>query len=416
MNRLSLAAFVLLQGSLLVAQTLMAPFNFHYTWRDLGSVPGVPTPYGGVTFKHDDPDVLLIGGAAITPAGAIYAIRVTRDPNGFINGYVGTATRFSTAPNIDGGLCHGPNGVLFYSAYPVGEIGQIKVGSTAPDRVDSVYPLGATGTPGGLAIVPTGFPGAGEIKTCAFITGAFYGGILAPDGSGTFLYFNGLRGGSPLNSLAGGPQGLLYPPPGSPAIPDYQQIMVCDHTGARVYLKGLLSDGSPATTAPVVFITGVTGVEGVTVDALSGSFLFSTYGGGDRIVLVERAGVCGPIANYGSGIPGAGGRVPTLRGVGCARVGRMIAYQVGNGPAHASGVLNLGFQQLSIPLFGGFVLTEPSISVGHALDGLGSWQLILNLPPNAGLLGRHLYFQAVYLDSGAPFSITASDGLDVMIR
>ncbi|MCC6782273.1 MAG: hypothetical protein IT457_05490 [Planctomycetes bacterium] len=413
MMRFSLSAVALaMVGSALAAQTILPPFNAAYSWRSIGSVPGVPSPYGGATFKHNDPDVLLIGGAANSLAGAVYEIRVTRDVNGFITGFVGTATQLSTAPNIDGGLIYGPNNVLFYSAYPINAVGQIKVGSTVPDRIDSLGTLGWTAaSPGALTIVPPGYPGAGQLKVCSWSGGSFHSCTLVPDGNGTFS----LSGLTPRSTLAGGPEGLLYPPPGSPAIPDYQRIMVCDYSGARIYLSPIDANGDPTGAAPTEFMTGISGAEGATIDARSGSFLFSTYGGGDRIILVDGFGSCGPFVNYGSGIPGAGNRLPVIRGVGCARIGQAIAYQVGNGPANASGALNIGFQQLSIPLFGGFVLTEPSIPIGHALDGLGAWQVSLNTPPNAVLVGAHVYFQAVYLDLGAPFSITASDGLDMTI-
>src|SRR5206468_3945941 len=40
------------------------PFADYYSCVDLGSVPGVVTPYGGLTFKYDDPNTILIGGTA----------------------------------------------------------------------------------------------------------------------------------------------------------------------------------------------------------------------------------------------------------------------------------------------------------------------------------------------------------------
>ena len=105
----------------------------------------------------------------------------------------------------------------------------------------------------------------------------------------------------------------------------------------------------------------------------------------------------------------------STRGVGCASIGQAIAYQVGNGPPNGSGALNIGFQQLAIPLFGGYVLTEPSVPIGHNLDALGTWQVTLNTPPDPALVGIHIFFQAVYIDAGAPFFVTASDGLDMLI-
>src|SRR3954451_21290652 len=57
------------------------PFADYYSCIDLGSAPGVVTPYGGLTFKYDDSNTVLIGGAANDFAGRIYQIGVTRDAN-----------------------------------------------------------------------------------------------------------------------------------------------------------------------------------------------------------------------------------------------------------------------------------------------------------------------------------------------
>jgi hypothetical protein len=163
-------------------------------------------------------------------------------------------------------------------------------------------------------------------------------------------------------------------------------------------------------------MSGVGGAEGATVDAGSGSFVFSTFGGGNQVLVVDGFGSCGTFANYGSGLPGAGGRVPALRGTGCATINRAIDFSVTNGPAGASGSLNVGQQQFSLPLFGGFVHTEPTITINHQLDGLGEWSAPLFAPNDPSLVGQLVFFQAVYIDPGAPFSVTGSPGLEMLIR
>ena len=40
------------------------PFSDHYSCASLGPVPGLPSSYGGLTFKYDDPNTVLIGGGA----------------------------------------------------------------------------------------------------------------------------------------------------------------------------------------------------------------------------------------------------------------------------------------------------------------------------------------------------------------
>src|SRR2546423_13894593 len=87
-----------------VAQTIAPAFASDYSFVDLGAAPGVPANYGGLTLVSSDLNTLLLGGAANGGAGAVYAIGVTRDSFGHISGFSGTASLFSTAPNIDGGL------------------------------------------------------------------------------------------------------------------------------------------------------------------------------------------------------------------------------------------------------------------------------------------------------------------------
>ncbi len=62
-----------------IGPTIAPPFDTNYSLVSLGFVPGVQTYYGGLTFKYDDPNTLLIGGAAGSPVGHIYQIAVTRD-------------------------------------------------------------------------------------------------------------------------------------------------------------------------------------------------------------------------------------------------------------------------------------------------------------------------------------------------
>src|SRR5689334_4063026 len=117
------------------AQVVQAPFDADYSFVDLGSAPGVQANAGGLVFLPGDPDTLLIGGAANSALGKVYSIGVTRDVDGHVNGFDGTAVVYATAPGIgsggiDGGLSFGPSDVLFYTSYPDNSLGQIKPGST----------------------------------------------------------------------------------------------------------------------------------------------------------------------------------------------------------------------------------------------------------------------------------------------
>src|SRR5512143_674140 len=61
---LALASFVALASAPAGGQTLQPPFDTDYSIVDLGGVPSLPTPFGGLTFKAGDPNTILIGGAA----------------------------------------------------------------------------------------------------------------------------------------------------------------------------------------------------------------------------------------------------------------------------------------------------------------------------------------------------------------
>src|SRR5258708_7428182 len=59
--------------------TIAPPFDSNYSFVSVGYPVGVQTYYGGLTFKYDDPNTLLIGGAAGSGVGRIYQITVNRD-------------------------------------------------------------------------------------------------------------------------------------------------------------------------------------------------------------------------------------------------------------------------------------------------------------------------------------------------
>ncbi|MBK8979197.1 MAG: hypothetical protein IPM29_25150 [Planctomycetes bacterium] len=403
---------IVVMGAALSAQVVQPPFNTNYALRSLGAVPGVPTPYGGLTFKYDDRDLLLIGGNANNGLGAIYAIRVTRDMHGRVNGFQGTATQLATAPNIDGGLQYGPSNVLFFTQYPLNQVGQIKAGSTSPDKLIQLSTVGYVGaSPGALTFVPPGYPGAGAIKICAYSGGAFHDARVSPDGTGTFDITNvSLRA-----ALPGGPEGLLYPPPGSPLLLDYATVILSNYSNGAIEVYDLDAAGDPLPGTRRVMVSGLGGAEGATVDASSGSFLFSTFGSGSQVIVIDGFGSCGTFTNYGTGIPNTMGVVPVLTGTGCATIRQAINFRVGNGPANALGALNIGTLRLNLPIFNGYVHTEAGIPIGHALDAQGTWSSAVNTPNDPVLVGVHIYLQAAYVDPGAPFGISASVGLDMLV-
>ncbi len=265
-----------------VAQTISPAFSGDYTALDLGSVPGVPGPLGGVTFKAGDPNTLLIGGLANNAGGGIYQIGVVRDGNDHITGFSGSATLFSSAANIDGGLAYAPNGVLLYTTYSNNTIGQIKPGSSAPDLITDLSPLGISSSVGTLAFVPAGFPGAGQLKVASYNTGEFYSVAYTLNGSGTYdLTLPVLEETIPF-----GPEGILYVSDANPVF-SVPSVLISEYSANRISAYDIDGNGDPIAGSRQDFITGLSGAEGAVMDPLTGDFFFSTFGSGDRLIQVQ---------------------------------------------------------------------------------------------------------------------------------
>lgn len=264
------------------SQTVAPPFAANYTVTDLGPVPGVPTPYGGLTISSTDPNVLLIGGNANNASGAIYSIRVRRNDCRNIVGFVGTATRFASAPNIDGGLAFGPNGVLFATTYSNNNLLLIEPGSIAPDRVVSLTPLGVASSTGTLGFVPAGLPGAGRFKLASYNASRFYDAVLTPDGNGTFDVTNVTQ----TAQIQGGPEGIAYVPASSPMF-TAPSVLISEYSAATIAAYSIDAQGNPIPSTRTPFITGLSNVEGAYVDSTSGDYLFSTFTGNTRVLVVR---------------------------------------------------------------------------------------------------------------------------------
>lgn len=295
---------VILAAALTGAQTVQPPFDADYTLHDLGPVPELPLPYGGLTFLPGDPNTLLIGGGANYSYGEIYSVGVVRDASSHVTGFSGTATFFCDGAYNDGGLDWGPGNVLFYTRYPVNEIGQVRWSSTTTDKIVNLGSIGVTQTPGALAFVPAGHPGAGQLKMCSWPGGDWYDLSFSSDGTGTF----DITSATYRVTIPGGPEGFVYPPTGSPDFP-LPSMLVSDYSSNRVSAYEIDSIGNPIVSSRVDFITGLDGAEGALIDPLTGDFLFSTWGTGtDRVFAVRGFAAPEPIEVA----------IPTLGGPGLA--------------------------------------------------------------------------------------------------
>jgi rubredoxin len=262
---------------------IAAAYSSAYTLDILGTVPGLPPQYGGLTLKLNDPNTLIIGGNANEDVGKLYSIGITRDAQNHITGFTGSATIFADGAYNDGGVAYGPGGVLFLARWPRSELGQTKPGSIITDKIINLATFGiANGGPGGLNFVPAGFPGAGQFKLVEFNTGNWYTLTLAPDGSGTF----NITSATLNTTITGGPEGFVYVPPGSPLFTS-SSMLVSEYSAGMVAAYSIDANGNPLAGSRADFITGLTGAEGAFIDPLTGDFLFSTFGGEDRVVAVR---------------------------------------------------------------------------------------------------------------------------------
>lgn len=271
-----------------LAQTIEAPYAGNYSYVDLGSVPNVPANYGGLTIKAGDVNKLIIGGAANGAAGQLFEIGVVRDGQGHITGFTGSATVFADAPYNDGGVTFGPGGVLFASRWPVNELAQYLPGSTTPDKIINMAALGVAGSHSALMFGPFDRSYAGRMKVSSWGGGEFYDAIYAPDGFGTY----DIASVTQTATLQGGPEGYVYVPLGSALFGD--AMLVSEYSAGLVSTYDVDANGDPIISSRQVFMSGLSGAEGAMIDPVTGDFLFSTFGGGNRVIAVRGFAVPEP--------------------------------------------------------------------------------------------------------------------------
>lgn len=265
------------------AQTVDPAFADDYEIADLGSVEGLPTPYGGVVIVPSDPDTMLIGGAANSAVGAIYAVPLIRGCDGSIVGFGGPAVMQAAAPNIDGGLIVAPNGTMIYTAYPINQLGQILAGDTKPSRIVELGPLGVSSSTGTIQWTPAALGGgSGGVKILSYNASTWFDASLVPDGSGTFDVADvELRA-----TIQGGPEGLVFVGAESPSF-DGPTAIVSEWSAGAVGAWDVDAAGDPVPDTRRPFISGLSGAEGAVLDPQTGDFVFSTFGGGNRVLVVR---------------------------------------------------------------------------------------------------------------------------------
>jgi hypothetical protein len=264
--------------------TMTPPFDDDYTCWNLGPVPDVPLNWGGIQVHPEDADVLLVGGDSNEANGRFYGVRLARDAQCHVIGFRDEPPiDFSAGEYNDGNIEYHPSSdVLFYTRWPVNELGQILPGSAVTDRVIDLYGVGVAYSLAGLSFVPAGFPGAGRFKMVSWPDGQWYDAPLAPDGNGTHDVVSAKH----VLTLPGGPEGVAYIHPGNAEFPTHS-MLVADWSVGTISAYESDGQGDPILASRRQFVGGLDGAEGALVDPSSGDFLFGTWGGDNVLIAIH---------------------------------------------------------------------------------------------------------------------------------
>jgi hypothetical protein len=281
----SVLSLFFLAGFAGFSQNLTAEFvAAGYTLTDLGSINLLPPQYGGLTIRPEQPNTLYIGGDANAAGGAIYTVPLVREAvTNHITGFGGDATLFVQAPNNDGGLFFAPNGTLLFTQYSQNHLGQILPDNTYIST--SLTEYGIVSSVGSIVLVPSGYPGAGNLIIASYNGHIFYTVPYSIDGSGQYILSNQTAQVS-VGGLANGPEGIAYIPAGSLAFPNLS-MAVSSYGDGTVMVFEVGSEGLPVVSSARQMVTGLTGAEGALIDPVTGDFLFSTFGGGNKVIRIS---------------------------------------------------------------------------------------------------------------------------------
>jgi hypothetical protein len=282
-SALAIAVFsVVARGQAYLGPDFLADYSFY----DVGT-PAIPGSITGITFESGNTNALLIGGYGYSSFGTIWQVPIVRDAGGHVASYAGGNVQVATAPYIDGGLTYGPGGVLFHTGWGPNTLGQLEAGSTAPDRTDVLTGYGVGGSVGGVTFVPPGFAGAGKCKLTDFNTEGWYELPLTPDGNGTYQPGTAVL----LATITGwgGPEAIAYVAGGVPGFA-VDSVVIAEYGAWQAAVYDIDGNGDPIIATRRVLIDNVPNLDGLTIDPLTGDFLITTAGGGDRLIVVRRNG------------------------------------------------------------------------------------------------------------------------------
>lgn len=280
-----LAGLLLLAGLNVFSQELTQEFiSAGYTLTDLGSINLLPAQYGGLTIRPEDPNTLYICGNANDAPGALYTVALVRDPGTqHITGFASDAILYCAAPDNDGGLFFAPNGTLLFTRYSMNELGQINTANTYISTPLTQY--GIASSVGSVALVPAGYPGAGNMIFASYNGHYLYNVPYTINASG-FYEFGNKTAEVYVFPLTSGPEGIAYIPNGSAGFPN-PSMVISSYGNGTVVVYEVGSDGLPVIETGREMVVGLSGAEGALIDPVTGDFLFSTFGGGNKVVRIS---------------------------------------------------------------------------------------------------------------------------------
>lgn len=264
--------------------TINAAYAQHYKLFSLGAVPGVPAPLGGSVISASDPDTLLIAGGSERADGAIYSIKVKRNPCGHIYAFDGTAQRKATTPYVDASLVYAPNDTLLFTEWPGRyNVSELLPASATPDRSIDIRTHGMIGGGlGSIGYVPPGFTAAGGLRGASQPEGYWYHVNLAPDGS---LF--SITGSQMTTTLPNWPGGFAYVPIGSSDFPN-PSLVVAEWNNKTVAAYDVDAQGDPIVSTRRAFIDNFDRPWGAYFEPTTGDYLFLSWGAGqDEVFIVQ---------------------------------------------------------------------------------------------------------------------------------
>ena len=178
----------------------------------------------------------------------------------------------ASAPDIDGGLVADSGGDLFYPTYPDNTLGEIKAGSTSPNKLVGLSSLGAIASTGGLGLVPSGFPNAGHLKITSYDASKMYDLSLSSDGSGTYnlsqASYSAYFGANNSHDSA------VFIPAGNPTF-GADTALICNYSVGKVVAYQTDGNSDPIISSGADFLVNLPQAAGIVVDPVTHDVLIA---------------------------------------------------------------------------------------------------------------------------------------------